>query len=246
MKHYSYLILHLITLAGPVLSSFDKKLRFFNRWNQTIVPILLVGTVFVIWDIIFTSLGIWGFSSEFVLGLYCFNLPIEEVLFFVSVPFCVLFLYEVAGFYQFAIQVPRYFYYGIQCVLIGTAAIFYERIYTLSVVTVSLILMNVPFTKRRSSVIAGTYLLHLPGFLLINGVLTSFPIVWYNTSHISGFRLGSIPCEDLLYSFMLIWGTVYLYDQVSASQTTNTAKGLLGKSNGLLFCKQEPVPKAKC
>lgn len=215
MKHFSYLILHLITLTGPVFASFDTRLRFFNRWRRTLVPILIVGSAFIVWDVTFTAFGIWGFSPQFVLGLYFLNLPIEEVMFFVSVPFCILFLYEVSNFYRFGIHIPSYYYYMTRIALTITATVFYQKIYTFSVVTLTLILLSTPFTTRKSSLIAGTYLLHLPGFFLINGVLTSFPIVWYNSSHLSGFRLGSIPCEDLLYSFILIWGVVFLYDQTA-------------------------------
>lgn len=215
MKQFSYLILHLITLAGPVFASFDTRLRFFNRWRYTIAPILVVGTAFVLWDIIFTALGIWGFAPQFVLGFYILNLPIEEVMFFVSVPFSILFIYEVASFYQFRIHFPPYYYHGAKLVLASTAVVFYGKMYTISVAILTLILMTTPFFRKNSSIIAGTYLLHLPGFFLINGVLTSFPIVWYNSSHVSGFRLGSIPCEDLLYSFVLVWGTIFLYDQTS-------------------------------
>jgi lycopene cyclase domain-containing protein len=218
MKQFSYLILHILTLAGPVFASFDTKLRFFNRWRLTIVPILILGSAFVVWDITFTALGVWGFSPQFVIGLYLINLPVEEVIFFVSVPFSILFLYEVACYYRFSIPIPQCCFYVTNIMLLTAAAAFYEKTYTITVITLTLILLNTPFTKRRSSLIAVTYLLHLPGFLIINGILTSFPIVWYEPSHLSGFRLGTIPCEDLLYSFILVWGILFLYNRASITQ----------------------------
>jgi lycopene cyclase domain-containing protein len=218
MRHYSYLLLHVLILAGPVFASFDTKLRFFTRWRRTGVPIVAIGSAFLIWDMIFTALGVWGFSPDFVMGFYVINLPIEEVMFFISVPFAVLFLYEVACYYRLSVHIPQFCYHGLGIFLIAAAAAFYEKTYTVTVVTLSLILLSTPFSKRKSAHIAVTYLLHLPGFLIINGILTSFPIVWYNPSHLSGFRLGTIPCEDLLYSYILVWGIIFLYDRLAITR----------------------------
>jgi len=216
MKHYSYFILHLITLAGPILASFDANVCFFNCWKRTLAPIVILSSVFILWDMIFTALGVWGFSPEYVIGIYIYNLPIEEVFFFISVPFCVLFLYEVATFYKLSFTVPHFLIVALNILLTGISLLYYTKLYTITVLAITILLLNLPFTKNNLSLITATYLLHLPGFFVINGILTSFPIVWYNPSYLSGFRLGSIPLEDLLYSFILVWGILYLYNRSPA------------------------------
>ena len=53
-----------------------------------------------------------------------------------------------------------------------------------------------------------TFLIILVPFFLVNGILTgSFieeEVVWYNELEITGFRIFTIPVEDIAYGFSLI------------------------------------------
>jgi lycopene cyclase domain-containing protein len=48
--------------------------------------------------------------------------------------------------------------------------------------------------------------------LLMNGYLTSRPIVLYNADHFMGSRLGTIPYEDFLYAFALVSVPVIVWE----------------------------------
>ena len=41
----------------------------------------------------------WGFNNDYLLGIYLFNLPLEEILFFITVPYACVFIYECLNVY---------------------------------------------------------------------------------------------------------------------------------------------------
>lgn len=88
-----YLLLDGLTLVFPLLLSFDKKVAFYKSWKFLIYGFLIVGIPFIVWDILFTEMKVWGFNADYLTGISLYNLPIEEVLFFVVVPFACTFIY---------------------------------------------------------------------------------------------------------------------------------------------------------
>lgn len=95
-----YFIVLAVSLAGPLVLSFSKKMDF---WKYPIRLILAVGIpfiIFVIWDIIVTARGHWSFNPLYTTGFNIINLPIEEVLFFIVIPFCGLFTWESVKYFM--------------------------------------------------------------------------------------------------------------------------------------------------
>ena len=92
MSAYFYVLLG--SIVFPFLLSFDKKISFYKKWKFLFPAIFLVAIVFIAWDVYFVKNGVWGFNKAYLSGLYVFNLPIEEVLFFIIIPiiFCLHFL----------------------------------------------------------------------------------------------------------------------------------------------------------
>jgi lycopene cyclase domain-containing protein len=68
-----------------------------------------------------------------------------------------------------------------------------------------------------------SYFISLLPFFIKNGILTgSFidkEVVWYNDQHNIGFRLGTIPFEDIFYGMLLILGTIYFYEKFESNKT---------------------------
>ena len=91
---YTYLLVDTFCLAGPLLLSFYPKFRFYTNWKYFIIPCIIVGALFIAWDVLYTSLGVWGFNHRYTLGHSLLGLPLEEYLFFLCIPFACVFTYH--------------------------------------------------------------------------------------------------------------------------------------------------------
>lgn len=65
------------------------------------------------------------------------------------------------------------------------------------------------------------YTILLPGFLMVNGVLTgtglAHPIVNYNSDYFLNIRLGTIPIEDAVYGYTMIAWNIYFFKKFTKS-----------------------------
>ena len=95
-----YLIVLAVCIAGPALLSFSPKLGFYKYPFRLLISIAIPFIVFVSWDIWATSRGHWGFNENYIVGFKLIDLPIEEVLFFIVIPFCALFTWEVVKYFS--------------------------------------------------------------------------------------------------------------------------------------------------
>ena len=89
-----YLIINIASVLVPFLFSFHPKIQFYKKFNSLFAAIFIALIVFIPWDILFTHLCVWGFNSNYVLGIYFLNLPVEEVLFFICIPYSCAFTYH--------------------------------------------------------------------------------------------------------------------------------------------------------
>ncbi|AKD05269.1 lycopene cyclase domain-containing protein [Pontibacter korlensis] len=215
---YLYLYLNIFTILFPFLLSFDKKVAFYKDWGALFPAILANGVLFVVWDLLFTRNGIWGFNEEYLTGIYLFNLPLEEVLFFLTVPYACVFIYDVLNAYiQKDLLQPYAKAIAVVLMLVlSLIAVFsIGRLYT-SVTFILLTLVHLVHLRFYGTRYLGrfylAYLVHLLPFLLVNGVLTYLPIVWYNDDYNLGVRLVSIPVEDTMYSMAMLLLTVSVYE----------------------------------
>lgn len=200
-----------LTVAGPLLMSFDKKVAFYKSFYALFPAIVAVGSAFILWDFYFTERGIWGFTPEHVQGIYIYNLPLEECLFFVVVPFACLFIHEVlkTNFPEYKGQ--RFSRAFSRIMIISSLALVawnWGRWYSVSAGSIAFLLALIFHKAVWFRNFALTYVVTLLPFLIVNGILTGAvtekPVVWYNEMNINGFRIYTIPLEDLYYNFDLL------------------------------------------
>ncbi len=223
-----YFLVILLAFAGPLALSFDKKVHYYTHIKSVFSAILIVGGAFIIWDQIFTDAGVWGFNPRYIQGWYIGRLPLEEILFFVIVPYNCLFIHEVQKAYFPSVKLEKTVLISqISFVVFGIVLLYFgaTNYYTLSAVGVSFLLLLLALQTRQRFVprFFLTYLIALIPFLIVNGILTGFttpePIVWYSESHIVGWRIGTIPIEDLYYNFSMLFPMVWIHERYLSAST---------------------------
>lgn len=193
------------------------------------VATIIVGVPFIIWDMIFTKHLVWGFTEDYLLGVQIGNLPVEEVSFFIVVPFACTFIYECVKYYFQKVDFSKFNFIFLP-ILLGYAIVLISinpmGWYSLSSVTLSILVIGFLFIKRKVfSKVPIAFFISLVPFLMVNGVLTGFgienEIVWYNEGHFSSLRIITIPFEDVLYSFSLIVLNILVFESLKSKFQTS-------------------------
>jgi len=84
--------------------SFYPPLKFYRNIKALFLSITLIVVIFGTWDISATFRGHWYFNPSGVWSFRIINLPIEEVLFFVIIPFCCIFTWEAINYIKGNLQ----------------------------------------------------------------------------------------------------------------------------------------------
>lgn len=215
---YTYLLINIATIAYPIAQSFEHRLKFFKNWKFLFPAITITGVYFIIWDIIKTYYKVWEFNPKYLLGVNIINLPVEEWLFFVTVPFACVFLYEVMNYYVkkdvFGKIAPKLALY-LGLILILLALMNYQKAYTFVVFLMqgAFLLLHYFVLKRQwLGRFFLAYVVSLIPFMIVNGILTALPVVIYDNAQNLGIRLHTIPIEDTIYSMMLILMNITFYE----------------------------------
>ena len=169
---------------------------------------------FIVWDIYFTHLGVWGFNPRYLTGINIVNLPMEEWMFFIAIPYACVFTYEALNYLvrkDYFGPYARHISWALVTVLTITAIFNLERIYTSVTFILTSIFILLHLYVFRSNYLGRfyfSYLFIIIPFLIVNGILTgSFieeQVVWYNDAENLGIRIFTIPVEDSVYGLLLI------------------------------------------
>ena len=220
MNHLEYLLFNLLVLAGPVVFSFDSRVRYVRRWPAALLSAVALMAPFVLWDSLVTGRH-WWFNPRFTAGTFIGPLPAGEWLFFITVPFASLFVWEVLRFYRPQQHAARsrgalpWIWLGLP---FAAWMLWLDKEYTALVVLV--------FTLIAQADVAagGRVLMHrniwpyaaiLAGLMLLfNGYLTARPVVLYNPHFQLDWRIFTIPVEDFFYGYSLLLGCTSLYEKI--------------------------------
>ncbi|UEG50539.1 lycopene cyclase domain-containing protein [Ferruginibacter lapsinanis] len=224
--HYTYFIILGASLVGPLGLSFDKKVAFYKNWKYLFPAMLLPALFYIVWDIFFTSKGIWSFNEEYISGIKIINLPLEEVLFFFIVPYCCVFIYECIHVYFPQVNNKRVGDIVLKLlavVLLIVGIIFYDKWYTSCTFILNAVFITAIYLTRKhfnmfdATLFLVAYLVMLIPFLIVNGFLTSIPVVIYNNAENVGIRISTIPLEDTFYGMLLILMNIVIYEKLKSN-----------------------------
>ena len=222
MWQYTYLAINFFTVIICFLFSFHPKIKFHKHFKAFLMAAALVAAFFIVWDVWFTKIGVWWFNDKYLLGTRLFGLPIEELMFFICIPFsCVFTYFCLDKFFKldWKQDIERIFVIISIVILLGLSFYFRDRIYpftTFFTTAISLFLLQFILKVKWIGKASFIYLILMPGFLAVNGILTGTgldsPIVNYNPAKIIGVRIFTIPVEDTIYGYeMILWNLFFFY-----------------------------------
>ena len=206
-------------------------MRFIRHWKSVLASLTIVANFFLIWDVLFTKYGVWGFNETYHLPFLILGMPIEEWLFFFCIPYASIFIHYSLEYFVPHIILPKkvtqILTVGILLLLAFIVVTNYGKLYTLVNYTVLIaVLLYTYFVKglqhlRRFYI---AFFIILIPFFIVNGVLTGTgidkPVVWYNNAENLGIRIGTIPVEDIGYAFSMLFSSILFIEFFKEGKST--------------------------
>jgi len=218
-----YLFLNIASFIVPFAYSFEKKMRFIKWWKSVFLSLFIVAFFFLVWDVIFTKIGVWGFNPLYHVNLIIFGLPLEEILFFICIPYASIFTHYAVGYFFSNLQLSKKVTDYITIVLFFISVVVLilnsEKWYTFVNFSVFAGLLAYSFFTKNTILkkFYLTFFVILIPFFIVNGILTgSFihqEVVWYNNAENLDFRIGTVPVEDAFYAFSMLFANLILIEK---------------------------------
>lgn len=216
---FEYFIFNLIIITSALIGS-----RFVKQLTIPLKPIfittIIIAIPYLIWDALVAGHW-WSFNPDHILGLTVSNLPLEEILFFITVPAACLILWHGIKdncTTQSNQSRPHFIIFAAFLILItvGPALTYWRLVSALSLVILIIDYSTAKLITSPAGFTMSFAILTLT--LVFNGYLTARPVVTYAPAAISGVRLFTIPIEDFLYGLTLIWSNIILYQALQRRQ----------------------------
>ena len=219
---FEYLLFNLIVIAGPVGLQFNRQIKQISQWRVKLRTNTIVMIPYIIWDALVTG-SHWQFNAAYTFDFRLLGLPIEEWLFFFTVPFGCLLVWETLPETRLSTQLRplRHIRTVLYATLpIGIAVFSTGRQYT-GLVLCCFGLVGLADTLLKTHLLLRPktylYLAIVAGLILVfNGYLTARPVVLYGEAYQSGYRILTIPIEDFGYGFTLMLFNTMIYETLKA------------------------------
>lgn len=222
---FEYLLFNFFIIAGPIISQFSRQIKYVSRWRLKLITIGIIMIPYIIWDTLVAGTH-WWFNNAYTLDFRLFGLPIEEWLFFITVPFGCLLVWETlphADRWLIRLRSLRYIRVVLYAALpVGVWVFSTGKQYTglvlfcFGLVGLMDTLLGVDLLLRPKTYL---YLAIVSGLIFVfNGYLTARPVVLYDEVYQVGYRILTIPVEDFGYGFTLMLFNVMLYEKLRMVQ----------------------------
>jgi lycopene cyclase domain-containing protein len=95
VDRFQYLILMGLCLVVTLPLEFVFRARVWRRPRRLLAALAVPVAIFVVWDVIAIARHHWGYNPKYVTGWNLpFDLPVEELVFFLVIPVCSLLTLE--------------------------------------------------------------------------------------------------------------------------------------------------------
>lgn len=210
MSEYVYYVFNFVVFVPILLLSLFTDVQPHRAWRSFLLAFVTVSVPFLLWDAWAASEGHWNFSSAYITDYRLGGLPLEEIFFFVTVPFAMMYVWGVVQKHIAERVIVSRWPYIVLGLVVALSAVLHATNwsggYTRSA---ALMMLSTIFILCLSRLIfLKTFwvfqLLLLTAFLIGNTILTALPIIGYGDAAVTGIRFGTIPIEDFLYNFAFI------------------------------------------
>lgn len=218
-QKYYYLIFALIYFSAGLLVWKGKKVKFAKYLDAYFYSSFIVGLIFIYFNRNMLTNNGWFYNDQFLAGISLMNLPLEEILFLISFFFTASITFEIIriSFPERKIILPKRPLIILALFFMLPAVIHMNKSYTFAVtiltslsIMVATFLFNEQHLKRSFwiSVVA-----FYPILIAADLFKCGLPIVQYNADAIIGSKVLSVPIENFLYSFVMVflYFTLYSY-----------------------------------
>lgn len=220
----TYLWLNIASISIPLVFTFHPRLQFQRVWYAFWPATLLTAAIFIVWDVLYTRMGVWGFNPSHLIGLELASLPVEEWLFFLCIPYACVFTYHclkrlLAPVYL--TEAARKLGWMLALIFTGVGILKLDLLYTgvTCIATGFVLILHLSLTKSPylGQFFLAYFVILLP-FLLVNGILTgmfvSEPVVFYNDAENLNLRVLTIPIEDFVYCMLLLLINITIFETI--------------------------------
>jgi lycopene cyclase domain-containing protein len=189
---------------------------------------------FIAWDVYFTNIGVWGFNASHLIGVNILNLPIEECLFFLCIPYASIFTYHCFGVLIKKDILAKYtniISLILVAIMVIASIVHFGKLYTASTfiaLALVIIIFQWGLKVKWLSRFYFSYLVILIPFYIVNGMLTGMwlnePVVIYNNLENLNIRWNTIPIEDGFYGMLLLLINIGLYEYFQSKQHKTSSR----------------------
>ncbi|HRI00641.1 MAG TPA: lycopene cyclase domain-containing protein [Saprospiraceae bacterium] len=227
---YLYIIHHIIVfipvfIFAGILDVFAYQYHFIKDW---LLSVITAAFCFIIWDYAFTEVGIWGFNPKYVSGFSIGGFPIEEIIWFLVVPYASLYIFHLVDRFGSNLREKRSSNLLIVVVIVVLTLFYFkfdDKLYSCFTSGVGIALCCLAMIRKTSKhevLIVSFPIIIIPMILvdgLLTGMFTSQPLVAYNPQEFSQIRLISIPVEDFIFGWDYLLSIILIKDIVSNSKS---------------------------
>jgi len=215
---YTYILIDLGLLIFSGLLFSLKDLNFAKNSKFLILSVLINVFVFSVPTEFLTQLKVIVFNPPYLTGLTLWELPAEELLLYFLLPGAGLAVYSFLNVH-YPDNTPEKYSLAVSNIMLGVCiAMLYfghQKLYT--VFTFALLMAFLVFIEYVGKIrfmyrFYRAYLVSLILFYLVYGVLTSVPVLQYNSAETLNFNLFHIPFESHFYFMAMLLLSVYLFE----------------------------------
>lgn len=224
-QNYWYLLI-LLVLAGLTMFLFLKKtIVFIMEFKYMLPAIIFSGAIFILFNKRLLETGLIEFNPYFLVGITFFGLPVEEWLFLAIISLLSFAVYLLVADRFSNLKKPELFLAISAVLLLGfgyEAWLSREKLVPFFIFFLLVIYFGYTLFRNRFKIHLGkfyiSYLIVVIPFLIIKAILSSLPVLMYNSEHILGLRLFNMPVEEFAYLFLLMLINITIFEYLRDNQ----------------------------